>query len=303
MFCLTFHLPPFRQQSRLDRHGLDRANEFAGKRRVDAKPTEHHTPAHAERRVTAVAAIDGLTGTSGVDDAQSASAPPAYQKASKQRASAAARLRTVPAAVRVGGELLLVPLELVPVDVAFVVTLQQDLTVPKRAMMAVGLARPAGNDLGSVDTFAVSVNAGMERVLQHRNDIAVSNWRPIERCHPLAVGRAREMQLLDLERQMHLAGAAEFAKAPEDLARDFLNPEIRIEAETNVSMPYVADWHGDPEFAPSRLGPGCVEHPRSQNAEFELTDTALHTQKQAIVRTTGIVDAIKVDDTGIDETA
>jgi hypothetical protein len=67
------------------------------------------------------------------------------------------------------------------------VVLQQDLAVLKRTMVAVGLARPAVNDLGLVDAFAVGVDAGIERVLQHRNDIAVSDWRPVERRHPLAV--------------------------------------------------------------------------------------------------------------------
>jgi hypothetical protein len=44
MFGLALHLPLFRQPRRLDRHGLDGADEFPGERRVDAKPAEHHTP-------------------------------------------------------------------------------------------------------------------------------------------------------------------------------------------------------------------------------------------------------------------
>jgi hypothetical protein len=108
-------------------------------------------------------------------------------KAGEEGAAATTRLGAVLAAVGVGGELLLIPFEFLPLNVAFVVILQQDLAVLKRAMVAVCLARPAVNDLGSVDTFAVGVGAGIERVLQHRDDIAVSDCCPIERCHPLAV--------------------------------------------------------------------------------------------------------------------
>src|ERR1700733_2880509 len=111
------------------------------------------------------------------------------------------------------------------------------------------------------------------------------------------------MHLLGLERQMHLPGAAKFAKALEDPAGDLLDAAVRIEAETDLSMPDIADRHGNPEFASTGLGPGGVQHPRTQNAEFKLTDAALHAEKQTIIWATRIVDAIKVDDAGIDEAA
>src|SRR5713226_1018623 len=111
------------------------------------------------------------------------------------------------------------------------------------------------------------------------------------------------MYLLGLERQMHLAGAAQFPKSLEDLAGDFLHSAIRIEAEADLSMPDIADRHGNPEFTASGLGSRGIQHPRSQNAELELTDAALHAQEQAIIRATRVVHAIKVDDAGIDETA
>ena len=167
MFALTFHHPLFRQLRRLDRHGLDGANELPGERCINAKPTKYHTPTHAKCCIAAVTAIGGHAVTSRVDDAQPTAAAVAYQKAGEKSAAAAARLGTILAAVGVGGELLLVPLELPPVDVAFVVILQQDLAVLQRAMVAVGLARPTVNDLSPVDAFAVGVDAGIEWVLQH----------------------------------------------------------------------------------------------------------------------------------------
>ena len=158
-----------------------------GERRINAKPAEHHTPGHADRGVATIAAIDGHAVTSGVDNAQPTSAAAANQKAGEEGAAAAAGLRAILATIRVGGELLLVALELLPVEVALVMILQQDLAVLKRTIVPVGLTRPAINDLGSIDAFAVGVGAGIERVLQHRDDIAVADWRPIGCCHPLAV--------------------------------------------------------------------------------------------------------------------
>ncbi len=187
MFGLVLHHPPLRQQRRLDRHRLDGTNELSCHRRVNAKPAEGNTPARAERIIAAIASIDGLVGASDVDDAQATSAPPASQKAGEKGAAAATRLRAVPTAKGVGGELLLVPLELLPVNVTIVMILQQYLTVLKGTMVAVGLACPAINNLGSVDAFAVGVDTGIEGVGQQRNDIAVSDRCPIEGRHPLAV--------------------------------------------------------------------------------------------------------------------
>jgi len=102
---------------------------------------------------------------------------------------------------------------------------------------------------------------------------------------------------------MHLARAAKFAKSLENLAGSFLHAAIRIEAETDLSMPDIADRHGDPEFTSSGLGSCSIKHPRSQNAKLEFADAALHAQEQAIIRATRVVHAIEVDDAGIDETA
>jgi hypothetical protein len=79
------------------------------------------------------------------------------------------------------------------------------------------------------------------------------------------------------ECQMHLPGAAQFAEALEYSARDLLDPTIRIETQTDLPMPEIADRYGDPEFSPTGFRSRGVEHPRSQNAELELADATLHT--------------------------
>ena len=68
-------------------------------------------------------------------------------------------------------------------------------------------------------------------------------------------------------------------------------------------MPDVADRHAMPQLAPARLGAGGIEHAGAQHAELELADAALHAQQQPIVRPTGVVDAVEVDDARLDQPA
>src|SRR4029077_9519138 len=176
-----------------------------------------------ERRVASVASIDGLARSSRIDDIQPPPAPTTRQQPDEQGAAATTGLRAILSAIGIGGKLCLIALELFPVDVAFVMILQQDLTFVERPVMAIGFTCPAVNDLGPVDGFAVGIGTGVKWILQQRDDIAVADWCPIERRHRLAVRRAREMHALDLERQMHLPGAAQFTEALENPARDFLD--------------------------------------------------------------------------------
>ena len=79
------------------------------------------------------------------------------------------RLRASHLAVSVDRELLLVPFELRPVDVAVVVILQQNLPLLKRLAVAVALPGTSVDDLGALLAFAVGVGARIERVLEHRD--------------------------------------------------------------------------------------------------------------------------------------
>src|ERR1700761_5288770 len=102
---------------------------------------------------------------------------------------------------------------------------------------------------------------------------------------------------------MHLPGTAEFAEAQEDPAGDLLDAAIRIETETNLSMPDKANRYRNPEFTSASLGARGVQHARAQHTKLEFANAALHSQKQTVVRTTWIVDAIEVDDAGINKAA
>src|SRR5208337_5123837 len=71
----------------------------------------------------------------------------------QQRPSATSRLYAANLAVGVDGELLLVPFELRPVDIPFVVILQQNLPFFQRLAVAVALAGTSVDDLGPLLAF------------------------------------------------------------------------------------------------------------------------------------------------------
>jgi len=109
------------------------------------------------------------------------------------------------------------------------------------------------------------------------------------------------MKLVGLHRKQYLARAAKLAEPGEDKSDHLPETAIGIETKPDLTVPDVAEWDRYPQLAPAGLGPAGIQHPRPQHAEFELADAALHAQQQAIIGSTGIVDAVEVDDAGFDK--
>ena len=95
----------------------------------------------------------------------------------------------------------------------------------------------------------------------------------------------------------------ELAEPGEDQPDHLLDPLVGIKAEADLAMPDVANRNADPQLTASRLRARSVEHAGTQHTEFELSDAALHTEQQPVVRPTGIVDAVHVDHPRLDQTA
>src|SRR3954469_17587184 len=127
--------------------------------------------------------------------------------------------------------------------------------------MAAALAGAALDDLDPRLAFAVGVGPRVEGALQNRDDVAVTDRRPIERDQRLAFRRSGKVDLIGRHREMHAASAAELTKSVEDLMDGFLDAQIRIEAEAETAMPDVSDRHADAQLATLCLGPGGIQHP------------------------------------------
>ena len=82
------------------------------------------------------------------------------------------------------------------------------------------------------------------------------------------------MYLLGAHPQQNLSRATALPEPVEDLTDDFLNTRVRIEAETDFSMPAVSDRYCNAQFTSLCLGSLGIQHTGPQDAKLELADTS-----------------------------
>lgn len=111
------------------------------------------------------------------------------------------------------------------------------------------------------------------------------------------------MEIISGKRYQDLTSAAKLAEARKDQSDRFLDPQVGIKPEPIVAVPDIADRNTQAQFSPARFGAGRVKHARSQDAQLELADAALHAQQQSIVRTTGIVHPVEINDARFNQAA
>jgi hypothetical protein len=83
------------------------------------------------------------------------------------------------------------------------------------------------------------------------------------------------VHLVSGQRQQYLACTTVLTEACKDHADCFLHPQVRIETQTDLAMPDVADRHTDTQLTALGLAVFGIEHPRTDHGEFELTDATL----------------------------
>lgn len=163
------HLPPLGIALRphalglprgLDRHRLYHAQDLRRDGSVRARAAEGEASRQTAFEVGAVASVHGpARGPAGVGHGEAPPAAAAGQHAGEQRPAAAAGLAAARAAIGIGGERPLVPLELGPGDVALVVIPDQHVPGLERLAVAVGLAGAAVDHGDALLAFAVGVGA------------------------------------------------------------------------------------------------------------------------------------------------
>ncbi|SCB62372.1 hypothetical protein GA0061105_1495 [Rhizobium aethiopicum] len=199
--------------------------------------------------------------------------------------------------------MLLVTLVFAPTNVTFVMVPDHHLPATDGLAVPVTAPSPSIDDGSPLLALPIDVNAGVEGVFEDADHIAITYWHPYEVGHAPFIRRPREVNLIFRHRQQHLTRASKVVEAGEDGSNYLLQTQIRIEPKPGLPMPNVAERNGKSQFATARLRPGGIEHPGSQHAQFELADTALHSQQQPIVGSTWIVDAVMVNDAGFDQAA
>jgi hypothetical protein len=171
------------------------ARRSSGKDRIDARTAKGQATRRTENKVWIAAAI-GASLASIIGDLEATAASGATKQTDQQRLTATTRFDLADTAVGIRRELLLVPLELGPVDVAFVMILEHDLPFLERLSVSVRLLRTPIDDRRAMLALPVDVGAGVEWILEDRYDVAIADRCPVERDHSLAIGRSRKMQLI-----------------------------------------------------------------------------------------------------------
>jgi len=302
-FLSAMHLQLLGFQRGFDRQWLDCAKQLTSHGGIDSLAAEGHAATHPQRLIGPLASIHGLRIAPGVYDRQAPAAAPAEQQAGEQCAPAATRLGAACLTVRVGCQLPLVAFELIPADVSLMMILEHDLPLVGGSSMAVGLAGAAVDDLSAMLALAVGIDAGIERVLEHRDDVAVTNRVPLEAGELLSIRRPGKVDLVSDHRQMDLPCAAHFSEPSKDQTDRFLKALIGVKGQAIFAIPEVSDRDADPELAAPRHRASSIMHAGAEHAQFELADASLHAEQQSVVRTARIVDTVHVDDAGLNQAA
>ena len=128
-----------------------------------------------KRELVAAVSAPGANAAARIDHAQPSSTSPAGEQAREQRAATTTRLDTALLSEGVDGDMALVPLKLTPIDIAFVMILEQHFPRSKGLAVAVTFACPAIDNLGSLLAFTIDIVPSVEGVLQDRNNASIAN--------------------------------------------------------------------------------------------------------------------------------
>jgi len=132
LFTSAFHVHSLGFQSGFDRHRFNGAEKLSDNRSFDTRTAERQASARPHHLTGKVTTINGLSWWApAIGHPQASPTTSTANYSSQQRASAASRLRTSNLGIIVGTELLLIPFKLCPIDIAFVVILQQNLALSK----------------------------------------------------------------------------------------------------------------------------------------------------------------------------
>lgn len=280
--------------------GRERREERRRDRRIDLDAADVQTIlAAAVDDVLAGAMIPGRGVSAAVMHGQAASAVSACGDSLQQRCTfshgASAVMRTWPDVL---GETLLVGLEGLPVDEAFVMVADEDGPFRARAQFEALAQASALIDVTGLLRSAIHVDAGVERVGEDLMDFGVSGRDP---AHILKRVRVqREAQALRAEPQPHAPRRAHLGKALEDGADRGGDRLIRMQQHFTVRFAtHETDRQSSMQLAARRLVADAAEQSRAQNMQFRFGHRALQPQHQTIVEQARMINPVGIADEGV----
>jgi hypothetical protein len=147
---------------------------------------------HFSAHVRLFAPVDRPRIATGVENAEPTTAARTADETGQQGAPASSRLRVPNPAVGVAREQRLIAFVLRPTDVALVMILDEYLPRTHRLAVAIALARTTIDDRGALLALAVSVDDGIEGILQNRDDVTIPDWSAIRTMSTSGPSTGRE---------------------------------------------------------------------------------------------------------------
>src|SRR5205823_5830015 len=171
---------------------------------------------------------------------------------------------------------------------------------PIAARLAANLHADASGIIARRDgRLTISIGAAVDGVRDHSVDGGVV-WTPPSRLAILVPHRQIEIMLV--EPQQRLPGAAEFQDFVEDQADGLLHAAVRVLLVAIAGL-HEAHRRADDEFAAARLLIAGRERTLPQQIKLVLVETALETEQKPIVAVTGRINRLLIDQHGVDHPA
>ena len=178
----------------------------------------------------------------------------AQETRQKRLAAADGAARHETFAVGVVGDQALIPLELGPREIAFVVVQEQDVPIRPLAPEPTHDPLAAGLDRHPAACPTEGIGAGIDRIMQNMVDRVVDRQTPGDAAAVLRrIANHRQGDMFLSEPKVDLAHALELREFGKNQRQSFTNPLIRILLDavmTNLHVPY-RDRHE--EFAAPRF--------------------------------------------------
>src|SRR5580704_5502108 len=203
---------------------------------------------------------------------------------------------------RIVGNHTLVPVELAPGDITFVLILEQHIPFRLRAPQTALDAFAAVLDAHLAHRAAKGVGASIDGIGQDVVDGVVERQPPGDaaplRC-PVACDGQRNA--LVPQPHVHLTNALQFGKLGEDQAKSFLHPLVGILLDPIAPSPHIACRDTEEQRTAARFLLQRFLGALPKERQLQLAHGAFHAEQSAIIGMPRIIDAVLVYDDGPDK--
>ena len=149
----------------------------------------------------------------------------------------------------------------------------------------------------------IRVSSAVDRVLQHAQYRMVPRGPPDDLAPIFCPASDWQLDLLLIKPEINLSYAAQLRKLAKDQTDGGPDPGIGIFLDAVIRSFDVPDGDPSNQGAALRLLQQCRVRPLAKTRDFHLADRTLHAQQQSVVRESGIIYGLRVDQQRTDDAA